>query len=208
MSGEILFAEQDSLSEITQFKSVAVVFNGPPGSGKDTAAKHVVEHCKARHLQFKDQLIKMVIKAYRVSREWFDAHYTRELKNIPTPELCGFSPREALINMSENIIKPVFGKAVFGKISAKKIKDGQCVVFSDSGFQEELSPIVEKLGCDMVLVIKLARDGCDFNGDSRNYLPDRPYGCPTYHIDNNGTIEDLGFKVRTAIDDFGEMLNV
>jgi len=43
-------------------------------------------------------------------------------------------------------------------------------VYSDSGFNEELSKVVEAVGSDRVIVVQLHRQGTTFNGDSRNYL--------------------------------------
>lgn len=44
------------------------------------------------------------------------------------------------------------------------------MVFSDSGFQSEMEPLIEQFGIDNVVLVRLNRDGYDFSGDSRSYL--------------------------------------
>lgn len=168
----------------------AIIFNGPPGSGKDTLADLVERHYQCAHVRFKDGLVPLVLAAYRVDQAWFTAHYTRELKDQPCAELAGMSPRQALINMSENVIKPAFGDAAFGLIAAKRITD-QLTVFSDGGFVSELQPIVDLLGARHVLIVQLTRHGCTFENDSRTYYPENVLGCTTVWLHNTGTIDEV-----------------
>ena len=53
--------------------------------------------------------------AYCISDAEWEELYTRENKEIPTPKLNGLSPRQAIIHMSEEVIKPNFGKDYIGK---------------------------------------------------------------------------------------------
>lgn len=166
-----------------------VVFNGPPGSGKDTAADFITFHLGANHVRFKDPLVDITCTVYKVSAGWWRAHYTRDLKEVRQPELRDQSPREALIHVSENVIKPSFGADAFGRVAAAALTPSGLNVISDGGFVHELAPVVAAVGQDNVLVIRLHRDGCDFSRDSRAYLPDRALGCRVLDLDNDGSVE-------------------
>ena len=78
-----------------------ILFNGPPGAGKDLAA----DFFKARgfkHLSFKYRLYTETIKYFNVDKEWFMERYEdRSLKEVPTSWLGNMSCREAMIYVSE-----------------------------------------------------------------------------------------------------------
>jgi hypothetical protein len=188
-----------------------IIFNGPPDSGKDIAAKesksHLIAHnVHAEHHEFKGQLFKLTKVIYCISDELWDSWYTREGKEIPRPELNGLSCRGALIHTSEKVIKPIFGDEYFGEFAAKY--DAPVVVFSDGGFVSELYPLIEKHGFDNIAVVRIYRDGCNFNIDSRDYLPDGIVGT-MYDIQNkmpktNNDAEYLDFleKITLIVDNF------
>ena len=102
------------------------------------------------------------------------------------------SPREALIYTSEIVIKPRFGDKYFGLAAADSIKnDENGSVFSDGGFQEELSPLVDVVGEENVYIVQFTRgDKKDFLGDSRDWL--QPYGnINLIQTTNDGTIDEV-----------------
>lgn len=148
-----------------------IIFNGPPGSGKDEACSYLTCQHGFKHLSFKYQLFIEAIKYYNVSKEWFMFGYQdRNTKEQPEVLLNGKSRREALIHVSEDIIKPKYGKGFFGKQAAKQINSVNDYCFSDGGFIEELQEIINTIGAKNVTVIQLLRDGCSFKNDSRRYF--------------------------------------
>lgn len=148
-----------------------IVFNGPPGSGKDEAADLYKEQFGFKSLSFKYQLFKKTIEHFEVDKDWFMEGYdNREIKERKEPALNNMSRREALIHTSEDIIKPKFGKQFFGKCVAEEIDPNKNYAISDSGFVEELYPIVEKVGAENVVLVQLTRQGHDFSSDSRRYV--------------------------------------
>jgi len=150
---------------------VNFIFNGPPGSGKDEACHFIKTNYGYEHLQFKDQLFIETAQHFCVSLSWFLSDYDdRKLKETPRQELNGYSKREALIHVSENIIKPKFGKDYFGKKTAETIESGINYCFSDGGFVEEIHPLINKIGHDDICIVQLYRTGCSFSSDSRNYI--------------------------------------
>lgn len=194
-----------------------LLFNGPPGSGKDVCANYVAEQHDFIKLSFKEELIYETCKYYQVLFDWFmDGYEDRSKKERKEELLGGISKREALINVSENLIKPYQGKDYFGKCAAERIEKGKNYVFSDSGFVEEAKPLINTN--ELVILVRLIRDNCDFSRDSRRYLAGLPQNSsyalrranidsqwvhpeqlpiPEYTIVNNGTLEEL----RQRVDD-------
>lgn len=147
-----------------------LIFNGPPASGKDESCLSLL-HLGFTHLSFKTALFKETIFFYGVDEKWFFDGYTRESKETKEEALGGLSRREALIYVSEDIIKPKYGQGYFGEKLALQIKnkdDDICI--SDGGFVEEIYPLINKVGADNIAIVQLTRDGCTFSSDSRRYL--------------------------------------
>ena len=190
-----------------------VLFNGPPGTGKDVCADYVRNKFGFKKLSFKTKLFECTADQFGVCLEWFMKDYdNRVLKETPMQELKGYSRRQALIYTSEEVIKPAHGKSYFGKICANEImfnpKLNYC--FSDCGFYEEFTPLINT--GEQIIIVQLTRDGCDFLNDSRRYLegdlkteyvlshrtninkdhiiPEK-LQVPTYRIHNNDTQQSL-----------------
>ena len=198
-----------------------VVFNGPARSGKDSASSHM---CKIRtnsyHRAFKDELFKICANTLGISVEEYQTDYDRQtpdkvwwMKDLPSvftsaamlspSEKSAFSQREFLIHMSENVIKPSFGKDAFGKSFVNSLPEEGVVFVSDSGFPEELQPVIDHVGVENVLVVRIQRDGCSFEGDSRDYLTPEMFDDKVkfYQIVNNGTEEEF----LEGVEEFVEM---
>lgn len=148
-----------------------VIFNGPPGSGKDEACHFLKANYGFKHLQLKYQLFIDTAQYYGVSIEWFMNDYNdRTLKELPRDELNGLSKRQALIHVSENVMKPKFGKDYYGQVTAEKVDRVSSYCFSDGGFIEEIIPIINTVGQEKICIVQLYRVGCSFSSDSRNYI--------------------------------------
>ena len=194
-----------------------IILNGPPGSGKDVCCLYL-EKKGLVHKSFKKVLIEETCKYFNVSYEWFIKSYDdRIVKETPSTHLGGMSRREALIHVSENIIKPKYGKDFFGKEVSKTLSPDKNYCFSDGGFKEEITPIINKVGADNICLVQLTRMGCDFSSDSRRYLNgnlikefiinketsiNKTHVLPeklsirTYRIHNNGGMEELHGKIE------------
>lgn len=150
-----------------------IIFNGAPRSGKDALGSIIIKEYEAEHLQYKDALIDLTKRFYQVSDEAWDNMYKWDKDKVYS--CFGIkSPRQALIHVSENVIKPVFGKRVFGEILAERLSrySPDIYVVTDSGFKDELEPVIEQVGVENVLVIRLHREGCTYKGDSRGFIKD------------------------------------
>lgn len=172
---------------------ILINLNAPAGAGKDALCAEIEQYVNTPgyeviHMEFKELLFDIAIRASGVSRKLWFALYEREYKEKPCPYLqingVNVSPRDWMIHCSENIMKPTFGNDVFGKAFAAKLKRlkketpkgiKRIVVVSDGGFIEESIPVVEVVGPDNYFLCRIHRlkpDGTEYNfdGDSRRYI--------------------------------------
>lgn len=150
-----------------------IILNGPPGSGKDTLADHMVENYRSctAHMRFKTALNRIVCAIYGITDKMLESIAATE-KEVPSEIFKGLSLREAQIFVSEEIIKPNYGKHFFGKALVSEVLSSPVnnIFVSDGGFYEEIEPILERKEDINLILVRLFRDGHDFSRDSRNYL--------------------------------------
>ena len=147
-----------------------ILFNGPPRSGKDAAADFFKER-GFKHLSFKYQLYKETIRYFDVNEQWFMTRYkNRQEKEVPSALLGHMSCREAMIYVSEQVIKPKRGLDYFGKQVANEIDLNKDYCISDGGFIDELIPVINTVGSKNFVLVQLTREGCDYSTDSRRYF--------------------------------------
>jgi hypothetical protein len=91
------------------------------------------------------------------------------------------SIRQAMIYVSEIVCKPRFGYDYFGKARALSVQDNEVILddscsafLNDSGVisAEEIYPLMDSIGENNILLIRIHRSTCNFNNDSRRYVPD------------------------------------
>jgi hypothetical protein len=152
-----------------------ILLNGPPGSGKDTAAKAIqAAFSGVAHLKFAGP-VKDGTHALFGLNCGTDAF--EKVKDIPSDEFGGLTPRQAYIEFSERAVKPTFGVDRFGKSAARLVagavdRGARMIVFSDSGFAAEAEPVADLVGRRNVLLIRIQAEGRGktFAGDSRSYI--------------------------------------
>lgn len=177
-----------------------IILNGAPNSGKDVIADSICKSYNYTKMMFKEQLFNFAIKVSGVSQEYWDRCYERDLKEVPNEKYIvdgkPVSPRNYLIHISENVVKPIIGKSFFGDSLASQILNSKAelVVVSDGGFKEELIPLLS-LPHDVYLV-RLHREGTSFEGDSRKFIyPDLKLLDNQKDFYNNSTIEEIAEKI-------------
>lgn len=187
-----------------------ILFNGPPRSGKDTAADAVAEFWANSAFQEKFALpLKRTFGAVMDSdvnwQSGYDHDYEpRKEEIIP---LLGISYRQFQIDFSEEFMKRKFGQFIFGKLLVERIKTQarggyEMAVISDCGFGQEVQYAVEEFGAHNCLLIRCHRAGCDFSKDSRNYVYHDNGKLVQNDIFNNGTIEDFTNNVIQVVQDW------
>ena len=180
-----------------------VLLNGPPGSGKDTVAQHLVPYLSFVHLKFAAPIKRMVAALLQCDQRTLEA-----TKDVPNRMLRFLdkelttrddTPRQLLIALSEELLKPRYGNAVFGNLlwtEATKSSSSLFVV-SDCGFESEVARLVSSAGPRNCMLFRLHREGHDFTGDSRSYLDIN--GLASKDIHNNLTPHDLTMRVLHGI---------
>lgn len=147
----------------------------------------------------------LILNDYEIKvleRNFGDVHIEFFQEHIPHLAVCWLSIRQAMIYISEIIIKPRFGSDYFGVARAKAIQEDEIAVDSSTGFVEELPPLIERLGQENILLIRIHREGATFEGDSRNYIPD---GVITNTADVNsvyGKLDEYLEEVKTVVEKF------
>lgn len=195
----------DTLERIANMKHI-ILFNGPPRSGKDTAAEHLLHHYhEVDSLMKFAHPLKMAVKAfYGLTDEQWEEYDSPKKKDTPDPLFLGKSCREAQIAMSEVYAKVFHGdQGVFGKIfcnSADKKGDG-IIVVSDSGFRGESVEVVKKYGAEAITLVRIHRPDHDFSKDSRDYVYLDDLGVKSFDILNDRTLYDLYKQTDKVIKD-------
>lgn len=152
-----------------------ILLNSPAGAGKDTTANLLNNYTAVCRHSFKEGLINITCAIYSLHRGFWDSEYSHGAKDQPKSYLKGLTMREALIKVSETIIKPNYGKRWFGEMAAATMNENTFkqvgYVFSDSGFVEEIYPIAERFGAENLVLVRFTRPGHEtFAGDSRNWV--------------------------------------
>lgn len=187
-----------------------IILNGPPNSGKDTIGEAIMEllrrdhNCKFSdiyHGQFKKVLLEILSTTLRISEHSLMQIYNnRELKDTPLAIFGGHSIREAMISISEDYIKPIFGKDYIGRMELSQIRIGKpkFAIYTDGGFIDEIRPLFADPLIELHIV-QIHRDGCSFAGDSRGYLTGPEVCHCIYELQNNGSIKGAAESVLDGI---------
>ena len=165
-----------------------VLLNGPPRSGKDTAARCIVNNVSKNRMPFSEYKMSSPLK--KMVREFFcltmDEHkFIEEHKDRPLKMLLGKKYRDIQISLSEEWAKQLFDSSILGQIAVKNIKGrASNVVISDIGFEEEVVPIRHAFP-SRVHLLRITRPDCDFSNDSRDYIPDSCVGTGRMQVVEN-----------------------
>ena len=175
-----------------------ILLNGPPRSGKSTAAGIIQAGNPQRAVVSYADPLKRAVHGLRLGDVGYqmppDAF--EPIKDAPQELLCGRTWRDEYIYHAERVIKPKAGREWFAKQFIKMAQQTRAdiVIAPDLGFQEELIEATRTVGVTNLQVIRLHREGCCFKDDSREYIHNR--SVHSADVTNNSTVSDL----RTALD--------
>ena len=172
-----------------------VCFNAPPESGKDTGALFLQKTFGGEIYSIASPIKKIVADIYKVPISKLEKN-----KNQSLPELLSCTPRECYIQYGE-AIKQLHGDNYWIDFTIERIKNSQENLFfiTDLGFQKELNQLVKTFEIENVLLLKLFRQGCTFDNDSRYYVNNllefniaKGKNCfvNCLEIQNNGTLKE------------------
>jgi len=200
-----------------------IILNGPPRSGKDTIGGQF-NNWRQQPTSMKYPLLDAAIGMSGVSvsdwHERYDARFypygypchtptysdfeePRWMKDEPWNRLGGLSQRQYLIWLSEEVIKPRHGKQHFGELLKAELDieahtDDMDFILTDGGFEDEFVPFLGEDDWEVIL-IRLHREGCTFDNDSRNFLYDL---CEReLDVTNDGDIMDAVTTIREFIEE-------
>jgi hypothetical protein len=154
-----------------------ILFNGPPSSGKDTAARICfTERCGAAYKVF-DRMSMPIKRAFAATiaapiDRWGNVEPHERAKD-EVMKGFGVSYRQWQIDFSERFMKPLYGEDIFGKLFINRQKQqhpDSVILVPDCSFDIEFTTLEAHFGRGNVFVIKLYREDCDYRIDSRGYL--------------------------------------
>ncbi len=186
-----------------------LVLNGPPNVGKDTLADNLIDWDVEDwfKLSFKAQLYEETAEYYKIDLQKFIFWASdRYIKETPIPELKGFTPRQAMIHVSENIMKPRYGKDHYGKALLNIIQNLnhiENIVIPDGGFEEEVTVLMDAYP-DEVWIVHMTSQDCSFKNDSRDYIKGWPDQTYELEINRGHTSEDYE-KLANILDEIQDI---
>lgn len=189
-----------------------ILFNGPPGCGKDTAAFSIYRHRFDFPGTIRFDRMSMpnkrafaatfggTVNQFGINLKW------EERKDGMSHLLNGKSYRQWQIDFSESFMKPLYGEAIFGRLFVHRHQhrmedDYYTVLVPDCGFQIEADKLRADLPFARLLLVKIYREGCDFSKDSRGYI-ERVDQMALREVWNNSTIEEFEAKIREIAQEF------
>jgi hypothetical protein len=193
-----------------EFKRHQIVFlNGPRKSGKDTAAKFIMQEfaLDARQAKMAQPLKLAAAAMFNVNQGEFRKFEAigSDYKTEPLAKLFNMAWVDLLIWLSEDCMKTRFGGDVFGQLMLSHLtvpSMTKMTVISDSGFADELAPIVQFYGPKNCHLFRIYRQGCTFDGDSRKYILENDIHPDVNIIDiyNNYDLQMFRVQVLRRID--------
>jgi hypothetical protein len=182
-----------------------ILFNGPPRSGKDTAAIYLYENWEAfpwssgmcLFHRMSSPLKRMFAAMTNSELDEYDNNLTYEkMKDNDLRFLNSKSYRQWQIDASEKFMKPLYGEDVFARLFVNYVAmhpgadEDTTWVVPDCGFEVEAAGLKRYLPEANVFLVAIHRAGCDFSKDSRGYITGLTLpGSRRYSINNNGTKE-------------------
>lgn len=149
-----------------------IVLNAPPRAGKDTIAAKLCGKYNVLPGMFKRSMFEIAkaILGHESYATFLRVYETDAKDTDHLSILGGMTCREFMIWISEDVIKPKFGKRHFGDMSAEHLhfEGGNTYVFSDGGFPDEVEALLD--AGHQVNIFRLHRTGFDFSKDSRDYI--------------------------------------
>lgn len=168
-----------------------IILNGPPRSGKDTAANYLwYKVGRAQIMRMSSPLKSGLHAFFHMTQEEIKAAENSKgataADDVPLDFLYDKTWRNAQISLSEDWAKQFFGPDVFGRIFARRLlaATSDVIICPDSGFAHEWALPVQYVRPQNALLLKLHRPGATFEGDSRGYI-DLP-NVRTIWIHNDG----------------------
>ena len=180
-----------------------ILLNGPPGCGKDTIAKIIKKKIGSRDYKMAKPIKDAFSALFGIQGALLHELLEERKDEAFFTAKANITPREVLIKLSEDFMKPLFGDDCFGHVAVNNLGKiaWKHLTISDSGFNSEVPPICEAFGYDKVKAILIKRPNC--NWDSREKLDCKKLGIQEAKINNLYDLELLDAQVNRILDDWG-----
>lgn len=193
-----------------------ILMNGPTGCGKGEAHNLIVQRFGAQDGRVKKRLHEIASAIFQVPVEFWERREGKEEPNDLLGILPGevrdlrqhvelhpqdgdgfykLSPRQALIYVSEVMVKPLLGSDYFGRERLKLISKPGLYVDDSSGFPEELIGLDPK----RTAIIQIHGRGEFGPSDTRKYI-ELP-GAHNFKVDNSGSLEEFKEQIERVVFD-------
>lgn len=172
-----------------------IAFIGRKGSGKDTAARILVDNLW-ENVKFAGGL-KAMLAGYLayVGVDKKNIHHMLEgqFKEVPTWHFCAKTPRFAMQTLGTEWGRDIIGKDLWKDSCILRCQQFEDVVVTDARFQNEIEAL-QGIGGKIVRVTRagVAKD----DHESERYIDDLP---ADFEIANDGTIDELHAKVLQIV---------
>jgi len=148
-----------------------ILLNGPPNSGKDTAAEFIVKMlAQTNHAKLSRPLKAGAIGIFDLQPKTLQ--FLNEDSDMESGFLLGDTYRQVQIDIF-HMLEAKYGADVLARMFiryAKKNIASKHIVLSDCGRQAEAQALVDHFGKAGIGLVKLARDGCDYSKDIREHV--------------------------------------
>jgi hypothetical protein len=120
-----------------------VAFSGPAGSGKTTAAKHLVTDHGYRRIRFADP-IKDMLRDFGLTFDQIDG----PLKETPCDTLCGKTPRRAMQTLGDEWGRQLIGGDIWVRAWERRLEEAMLwssdtrIVVDDLRYPNELDALL------------------------------------------------------------------
>lgn len=175
---------------------IIVGLTGLRGSGKDTAAKVLIEKHGFTVVKFADPLKNMLRQYFKdcgASLEYIERCIEGDLKELPSPYLLGKTPRHAMITLGTEWGRDLIGGTVWTSATLSAIDNvSGNVVVTDLRFENEYN-VLKGIGAKMFRIER----GLQLKDThpSETYIRTMPVKV----IENSGSIELLHRKLELEV---------
>lgn len=174
-----------------------ILFNGPPRSGKDTAAKIAFDYIQTNRnewpvwekFSFPNKRSFAGALNLAIDTQGNVELYEDNKDTLKTP--FGVTYRQFQIDISEKFLKPLYGPQIFGKLLLARCEwidptVNPVFIVSDCGFQVECDVLKDH----NVLFFNMIRPGADYSNDSREEVVPN-INWERYRVVNDGPLHHL-----------------
>jgi hypothetical protein len=147
---------------------LAIVLNGPPRAGKDTAIEVLAEvFSDADVYQFFRPIKELLHQELGLAVPY---DFYEDAKDVPLPEFGGMTPRRAYIDKGDRM-QAEHGHSILTDTYFAAIASSNApILVTTCGMDSEALEIAGIFGLENTLVLRIHRDGCDFSQDSRSWV--------------------------------------